>query len=640
VRVTNSMLTASVVANLGRNLTRFARIEEQLSSTRRINRPSDDPIGTMRVLEYRHELDQIGQWQKDVQFGQAWLGGTDSALSSLDNLLIEAYDITLNMSNDTIPDDQRDSMAGRVSAIIDQALEAANAQMNGRYLFSGTLTDQAALVASSTGVVFRGNTDFIRTKLGSGSMIDLNAIGSHTFTRAFTTLGKGFDLKVALSSATPISHLNGGTGIQQVPGIFSIRDHNGTLTAFVNASSVTTVAQLIAVINSTTAAFGMGNVTASIAPTGDGIRLTAVPNGIVRPTTLLSNLNLGEGVNGAPASFVMHKTDGTSDVQIDLSGATRVSDVIASFNSQMAAAGFGTVTMSLRADTLGLQINDTQIPPHVFEVQEVSGSSTSAADLGLVGFVQASLVGSDLNPQPDFEVLEFGSGLTTAADLGLLGRFHTFQDGEALEPLLTTATSISQLNNGVGLPLGRVKLDLGDRSAIVDLSTATTIGEVLSLLNGSGLPVEARVNAANTGIEIYSLVDDRSFIVTSDDTQQTAEKLGIVGSPDVFGSLYLLRKALEENNRDLVRMTNTSLQGALDQIVFERSRTGSKQIRLDATDYRLVEQHLNVTRLRSEYEDADILALSSDLSKQEAVYQAALAAAARMIQPSLAQFLR
>ena len=113
-----------------------------------------------------------------------------------------------------------------------------------------------------------------------------------------------------------------------------------------------------------------------------------------------------------------------------------------------------------------------------------------------------------------------------------------------------------------------------------------------------------------------------------------------MGSPDVFGSLYLLRKALEENNRDLVRMTNTSLQGALDQIVFERSRTGSKQIRLDATDYRLVEQHLNVTRLRSEYEDADILALSSDLSKQEAVYQAALAAAARMIQPSLAQFLR
>ena len=214
------------------------------------------------------------------------------------------------------------------------------------------------------------------------------------------------------------------------------------------------------------------------------------------------------------------------------------------------------------------------------------------------------------------------------------------KSGEALHPILTTATGVAQLNNGVGLPLGRVRLALGSQFATVDLSSATTIGEVIGLLNASGLPVEARINAAQTGIEIYSLVDDRSFIVTSDDSLLTAEKLGIVGSPDVFGSLYLLRQALEQNNRDLVRTTNESLQGALDQVVFERSRTGSRQIRLEATDYKLLEQHLNVTRLRSEYEDADILALSSDLSKQEAVYQAALAAAARMIQPSLAQFLR
>lgn len=638
MRVTSSMLTAQVVANLGRNLSRFSRMEEQLSSTRRINRPSDDPMGTLRVLEYRHELEQIGQFQKDVQFGQAWLGGTDQALSSLDDLLIEAFDITLNMSNDTIPDDQRDSLAGRVSAIIDQALEAANARQSGRYLFSGTLTDQPTLIASSSGVVFNGNTSALRTKLGGGSMMDLNSIGSETFTRAFMTLGQKFDLDVAISSTTPLSQLNAGKGIQQLPGIFSIKDHNGTLTAFINASTCNTVGDLITVINSTMAAFGMGNVKATIAPTGDGIRLTATPNGIVRTNTLVSNLNLGEGI-AAPPTFVMHKTDGSADVQINLGTPTRVSDVITSFNSQMAAAGFGTVTMSLRPDNKGLRITDTKVPPNVFEVQEVSGSSSTAHDLGFSGMVQASLTGGDLNPQPDFEVKEFGGGLTTAADLGLLGRFHNVKDSSALNPILTTNTSISQLNNGLGVPLGKVRLSLGDRFASVDLSSATTIGGVLNLLNASGLPVEARINASNTGIEIYSRVDDRSFMVTSDDTLHTAEKLGIVGSPDVFGSLYLLRKALEENNRDLVRTTNESLQGALDQIVFERSRTGSRQIRLEATDAHLVEQNLSVTRLRSRYEDADILALSSDLSKQEAVYQAALAAAARMIQPSLAQFL-
>ena len=57
MRITTSMLTAQVVGNLGRSLARFARIEEQLSSARRINRPSDDPIGLVRVLEYETLLE-------------------------------------------------------------------------------------------------------------------------------------------------------------------------------------------------------------------------------------------------------------------------------------------------------------------------------------------------------------------------------------------------------------------------------------------------------------------------------------------------------------------------------------------------------------------------------------------------------
>jgi flagellar hook-associated protein 3 len=633
------MLTAQVIQNLGRNLERFARIEEKLSSARRINRPSDDPIGTVRVLEYRHQLEAIEQYQKDVQFGQSWLSTTDSALANVDNLLIEAFDIVVNLSNDTIPDDQRDSLAGRVSAIIDQVLESANAKSSGRYIFSGTLTDQAAIVASSSGVVFNGNTDAIRTKIGDGTYIDLNSLGNRTFTQAFMTLGEEFDLEAAINAATPLADLHGGTGVQTSPGLFQIADRNGVVTAFVNVSGATTVGDVVATINATLAGFGMGNVTASIGPTGDGIRLEATPTGIVSGTTLLTNLNAGRGVDANPGQFVMHKTDGSADVVIDLTGAVTVQDAITAFNAEMNGQGFGTVSMSLRADNLGLQITDTGIPPHGFEVQEITGADTTAADLGLSGPVNALLVGAELQPQPDYEVLEFGAGFTIAEDLGILGRFQGTFDGEPLDPLLTTATAVSRLNNGLGLELGRVHIASGDRTAIVDLSTATTIGEVLSLLNATGLPVEARINDASTGIEIYSTVDDRSLIVTSD-TLRTAEKLGIVGSPDLFGSLYLLRQALEENSGELVRTTNQSIQGALDQILFERSTAGSRQIRLEATGFRLIEQELNVTRLRSEYEDADILALSSDLTKQEAVYQAALAAAARMIQPSLAQFLR
>lgn len=639
MRITSSMIASQVIWNLGRSLARFSRIEEQLSSLRRINRPSDDPIGTVRVLEYRDQLQAIAQFKRDVRSGQSWLATTDSALSTVSNLLIEAFDIAVNLSNDTIPDDQRDTFSGRVTSIIDQILEAANSKAGSRHIFSGTYTDRVAIRANATGVVYNGNSDAIRTKIGPGAYINLNSLGDVTFTKAFITLGENSNLNAALDLTTPLADLNGGSGVQLAPGIFQITDRNGVLSAFVDVSGATTIGDVVSAINTSLVASGITSLTASVAPTGDGIRLSATPTGQVSGTTLLKNLNEGRGIDLNPAVMVMHKTDDSAEVTIDFSGSTTLSEIMTTFDTQMASAGFGTVTMAIRADGMGLEINDSLIPPTGFEIREGTSSDTTASDLGFSGVVNAQLTGSNLSPQPDFEILEFGAGATIAADLGILERFNKILDGADLDPVITTATKISLLRNGNGADLGRLKIAHGDVSVFVDLSTATTISGVLSIINSTGLAVEARINDDQTGIQIYSTVDDRSLIITSD-TKTTARTLGIEGSPDLFGSLYLLQHALESNDGDLVRITNDAIQGALDQILFERARTGSRQIRLEATDFRLIEQHLNISRLRSEWEDVDVLELSSDLAKQEAVYQAALAAAARMIQPSLSQFLR
>jgi flagellin-like hook-associated protein FlgL len=632
------MLTAQVIQNLSRNLARYALIEEQLSSARRINRPSDDPIGTVRVLEYRHELTAIEQYKKDVQFGQTWLGSTDSSLADVNSQLIEAFDIVVNLSNDTIGDDQRDSLAGRVDAIIAQVLQAANATVGGRHIFSGTMTDVAAITASSTGVMYNGNTSIVRTKIGNGNYIDLNSIGMDVFTRAFTTLGKTFDLKLGLTPGALLSDLNSELGIQQSPGVFRIVDRNGTAVANIDISAATSVGDVLNAINTGLASAGITNVTASISPAGDGIRLEATPTGLISGNTLLKNLNNGNGVDLVPGTFTMRKSDGSASVEVDLSGATTVQDMMSTFNSTMAAAGFGSVVMFIGAGNRGLEVVDTAFPPNAFEFVESTATDTTAADLGFTGVISDFITGADLNPQPDFEVLDLASGVTTAADLGLVGRFNRTLDGKDINPVLTISSRIADLNNGLGFELGRVRIASGHQTATVDLSTATTINDVIVALSSTGLPVAARINAAGTGIEVYPTAANRSLIVTSD-SARTAENLGIVGSPDLFGSLYLLRQALQANDGEMVRTTNESIQGALDQILFERSNVGARQIRLETTDFRLLDQELNVTRLRSQYEDADILAVSSELAKQESVYQAALAAAARMIQPSLAQFL-
>ena len=62
MRVTNGMISNRVVFNMQRSLRRFMHLETSMSSGRRINKPSDDPSGTLRDLNYRTELARIGQY--------------------------------------------------------------------------------------------------------------------------------------------------------------------------------------------------------------------------------------------------------------------------------------------------------------------------------------------------------------------------------------------------------------------------------------------------------------------------------------------------------------------------------------------------------------------------------------------------
>ena len=82
MRVTNNMMNNQVVFNLQRSLQSFMNLQTQMSSGKRINKPSDDPVGTLRDLDYRTELSKISQYQDNVSQGQNWLANYDGIYAS------------------------------------------------------------------------------------------------------------------------------------------------------------------------------------------------------------------------------------------------------------------------------------------------------------------------------------------------------------------------------------------------------------------------------------------------------------------------------------------------------------------------------------------------------------------------------
>ncbi|MEW5701241.1 MAG: flagellar hook-associated protein FlgL [Candidatus Zixiibacteriota bacterium] len=646
MRVTEQMMVSRSTSNLASAATRLLRLQTQMSSGRRIATPSDDPSGVTRALSFRTTRDALQQFKSNVSYSNSQLATVEQALSSAGTLLVRARELAVTLANDDYDATARRAAAQEAQSILDQLLQLANSQRDGRYLFSGFRTRSQALVASGNGVVYQGDNGTIYAQIESASQMAINLIGSELFLSQQQVLGEGFDLKRGVAAAVPLADLHLGAGVDLTPGTIVFTDENSGAAVTVDLSAATTVGDAITAINTQLVAGGISGVTVSVSSSGRGLSVAAADNGIVGSTTQLANLHGTAGVDLVPGIFHIGTEDGSIDVAIDLTGVQTIGDVITAFNTQMAAAAvsqgnpaLANVTMAVNAGQTGLVITDANATPLGLTVTDSAEQST-ASDLGIVGFVNAQLVGTDLDPARVVTIAEGGVGQTTAADLGILGTLTRAREGDALDPRLTLTTPVSELNFGQGVNLGQLRIAQGADAVVVDLSTAATVNDIVQRLNLSGVSVTAAINSSGRGIRITPTVADRSLIVSDFGGGQTATALGIAGSPDLMGSMMLLVQALENDDRAAVGTLLGNLEKVSDHMLSARADVGAKIRRLDTTSDRLDDVNLLVTKLLSEVEDADILKVTTDLATQQSVYQAALNAVSRVLMPSLADFMQ
>jgi flagellar hook-associated protein 3 FlgL len=125
------------------------------------------------------------------------------------------------------------------------------------------------------------------------------------------------------------------------------------------------------------------------------------------------------------------------------------------------------------------------------------------------------------------------------------------------------------------------------------------------------------------------------------DMQKTGDDEEDVWASKVFDSLIHLSQNLRAGDTDAISTTSIKeLDEALDYLVAQRTEVGAKVNRLEMTKSRLGSAKINFTNLLSKTEDLDIAETIIHLKAQENVYRAALATGARIMQPSLVDFLR
>ncbi len=143
MRITQNMMSSIFIRSMQKQAEGLLQRQEQLATQKRINRPSDDPIGIGRVLNGRSMLATIDQYTENIRQGKARLEMTDQTLAMVGDLVKQARRIAEEKSGAEISASEREFAAGQVKEIYDQILQLANTTHGGRYMFSGDLTDTA-----------------------------------------------------------------------------------------------------------------------------------------------------------------------------------------------------------------------------------------------------------------------------------------------------------------------------------------------------------------------------------------------------------------------------------------------------------------------------------------------------------------
>lgn len=146
MRITNKMMTNNMMSNINKNKLNMNGLEQQYSTGKKIQRPSDDPIITVRALKLRTNLSELSQYyERNIPDAKSWMDVTESALTTVNSILKQVNTYCVQGSTDTLTANDRSSIVANLEQLKEQIFQEGNTNYAGRYVFTGFKTDTSLI---------------------------------------------------------------------------------------------------------------------------------------------------------------------------------------------------------------------------------------------------------------------------------------------------------------------------------------------------------------------------------------------------------------------------------------------------------------------------------------------------------------
>lgn len=142
MRITNGMMMNTTKLNINNNKVSVDRLNTQMSTQKKITKPSDNPLIAIKSLRLSTTLSQINQYcNNNIKDAQSWMDVTETALTNMKDIFKDAYRLCVNGSTDTLTDEDRYTILTQLKALSGQLYSEANADYADRTVFSGYKTN-------------------------------------------------------------------------------------------------------------------------------------------------------------------------------------------------------------------------------------------------------------------------------------------------------------------------------------------------------------------------------------------------------------------------------------------------------------------------------------------------------------------
>lgn len=188
-RITHQSLARNAVTNMQHNLERLSKFQDEVSSLKKLRRPSDSPVDMVSSLRLRGDIGRNEQILRNIEDAAGWLTTADSALTAIVDNVTRIRELVIQGRSAAVDANARQGIAVEIEKLRESMIGLANSKYVDRPVFGGTTDAGEAYQVDGTYV---GVSNDIERTVAPGVRVVVNVNGDETFGPAgsdlFTTI--------------------------------------------------------------------------------------------------------------------------------------------------------------------------------------------------------------------------------------------------------------------------------------------------------------------------------------------------------------------------------------------------------------------------------------------------------------------